>query len=76
MHGPLMAPRAEVYSPPPATRPFRDFESLNIATIEELLIDEALARAGSIEKAVKLLGIGRATLYRRLAKRREHERAR
>lgn len=44
--------------------------TLILRDLERLAIDEALARAGgAIQKAAKLLGIGRATLYRRLVER-------
>jgi Nif-specific regulatory protein len=44
-----------------------DFESLRIDFWERKLIQEALARTGNnVPEAAKLLGIGRATLYRKL----------
>ncbi len=45
----------------------KEFESLRLADWEERLIREALQRtAGNVVEAAKLLGIGRATLYRKL----------
>lgn len=44
-----------------------DFDSLRIDEWEKRLITEALARTGdSVPEAAKLLGIGRATLYRKI----------
>jgi transcriptional regulator of acetoin/glycerol metabolism len=41
--------------------------TLNIRELERLAIEQAMKQAsGSVAKAAKLLGIGRATLYRRL----------
>lgn len=41
--------------------------TLNLKELEKLAIEQALEQAGkSVAKASKLLGIGRATLYRRL----------
>jgi transposase len=41
--------------------------TLNVSDLEELAITRALTEAGgSVGKAAKLLGIGRATLYRRV----------
>jgi DNA-binding NtrC family response regulator len=43
-------------------------EIVPLAELERRAIDQALkASSGSVEKAAKLLGMGRATLYRRLA---------
>ena len=43
-------------------------ETLNLRELERMAIDKALKAAnGSVGKAAKLLGMGRATLYRRLA---------
>lgn len=45
-----------------------DAPIVQLAEVERREIDRALKRcAGSVDKAAKLLGIGRATLYRRLA---------
>ncbi|MHB0956564.1 MAG: sigma 54-interacting transcriptional regulator [Pirellulaceae bacterium] len=44
-----------------------DFDSLRIDVWERKLIQEAIARTGNnVPEAAKLLGIGRATLYRKL----------
>ena len=44
-----------------------ELESLNINYWEKKLIGEALKRSsGSVPEAAKLLGIGRATLYRKI----------
>ena len=44
-----------------------DFETLRIDVWERKLIQEALIRAGNnVPEAAKLLGIGRATLYRKI----------
>jgi two-component system response regulator HydG len=44
-----------------------DFETLRIDVWERKLIQEAIARTGNnVPEAAKLLGIGRATLYRKL----------
>ena len=46
------------------------FETLEIEVWERKLIDEALRRTrGNIPEAAKLLGIGRATLYRKIEER-------
>ena len=56
---------------------FADLEAnevaaLSLREIEDLAIKRALeSTGGSVTKAAKLLGMGRATLYRRLAKTRE-----
>jgi Nif-specific regulatory protein len=43
------------------------FESLDLAAWERRLIQEALSRTGqSMPEAAKLLGISRATLYRKV----------
>jgi len=45
----------------------QDWESLRLDVWEQKLIREALARSGNnVPEAAKLLGIGRATLYRKL----------
>jgi Nif-specific regulatory protein len=47
--------------------PTRALETLEIAVWEQKLIREALRRAGgNVPEAAKLLGIGRATLYRKI----------
>ena len=44
-----------------------EWASLNIETWEQKLIQRALERtAGNVPEASKLLGIGRATLYRKI----------
>ncbi len=44
-----------------------EIESLNIARWEKKLIEQALSRTtGNVNEAARLLGIGRATLYRKL----------
>jgi transcriptional regulator of acetoin/glycerol metabolism len=44
-----------------------EFESLRIDYWEQKLIEEALSRtSGNVPEAAKLLGIGRATLYRKI----------
>jgi transcriptional regulator with PAS, ATPase and Fis domain len=45
-------------------------DSLNLETAERRLCEEALARAGSIVAAAKLLGITRHALRRRIEKLR------
>lgn len=53
-----------------------ELPTLNLKKLEELAIDEAMRQAGSrVAKAAKLLGIGRATLYRRLGHRATESRA-
>lgn len=45
----------------------KEFETLRLADWEERLIREAVSRtSGNVVEAAKLLGIGRATLYRKL----------
>ena len=44
----------------------RELDSLRIDVWERRLIREAIAQAKSIPDAAKLLGIGRATLYRKI----------
>ena len=44
----------------------KEMEALDISTWERKLITEAVHRAPNIGEAAKLLGIGRATLYRKL----------
>jgi DNA-binding NtrC family response regulator len=55
----------------PTTSPSADIfpkDSLSLREIEKRAIEEAMHRsAGRVGQAAKLLGIGRATLYRRLA---------
>jgi two-component system response regulator HydG len=47
-----------------------ELPTLNLKELEELAIEEAMKRTGSkVAKAAKLLGIGRATLYRRLERK-------
>ncbi|MCK6545254.1 DNA-binding response regulator [Myxococcota bacterium] len=48
-------------------------EVLNLRDLERMAIDKALkAAGGSVGRAAKLLGMGRATLYRRLAEQAAH----
>ncbi|MFI5299164.1 MAG: helix-turn-helix domain-containing protein [Polyangiales bacterium] len=52
-----------------ATEP--DASSFNLAALERRTITRALDLAGgNVEAAAELLGVGRATLYRRVAKQR------
>lgn len=45
-----------------------DLPTLNLRELERIAIAQALeASGGSVERAAQTLGIGRATLYRRLA---------
>jgi DNA-binding NtrC family response regulator len=58
------AERGRRSGPPPAER------GLSLAELERDAISSALERAGgNVTRAAKLLGLGRATLYRRLASR-------
>jgi transcriptional regulator of acetoin/glycerol metabolism len=43
-----------------------DLPTLKLADLERRAIFQALKRAGTVSKAAQLLGIGRATLYRRI----------
>jgi transcriptional regulator of acetoin/glycerol metabolism len=46
-----------------------ELPTINLKELERLAIEAALGRAkGSVVKAARLLGIGRATLYRKMAK--------
>jgi transcriptional regulator of acetoin/glycerol metabolism len=47
-----------------------ELPTLNLKELERVAIEQAMRQAdGSVLKAAKLLGIGRATLYRRLGRR-------
>ncbi len=65
--------------PPPAqvaapSAPTTGLPTIVLRDLEALAIEEALRRSdGSIPKAAKLLGLGRATLYRRLTERQRGE---
>jgi len=47
-----------------------ELPTLNLNELEALAIEAAMKQTGNrVAKAAKLLGIGRATLYRRLSKK-------
>ena len=54
-------------SGPAGCRPTGELDSLRIDVWEQRLIVEALKRtAGNVPEAAKLLGVGRATIYRKI----------
>lgn len=54
---------------PPCYLQGMELPTLNLKELEKLAVEEALRRAGGrVAKAARILGIGRATLYRRLAR--------
>jgi DNA-binding NtrC family response regulator len=73
------ATRCACGAPHPPTngeRAATDEETLLLRELERRAIAKALARTrGSVEKAARLLGIGRATLYRRLGEEKLAQRA-
>nr|PZN69818.1 MAG: sigma-54-dependent Fis family transcriptional regulator [Pseudomonadota bacterium] len=55
--------------PPPAPRPREEDLPLNLDELEKLAIQRALARfEGNLSRAAQALGLGRSTLYRKMAR--------
>jgi two-component system C4-dicarboxylate transport response regulator DctD len=74
--GPADADAADVEDTPRSvSEPLDDGSTLNLRELERRAIVRALeVSGGSVGKAAKLLGIGRATLYRRLSEQRDPSR--
>jgi len=64
---PVLPALASVLPPPPAAVPSSGLPTLKLRELEAMAIKQALEQTGGhIANAAKLLGIGRATLYRRV----------